>query len=120
MPQCKKNQIRMSNKCISKKSKQGKRLVRTRITIAVLVILGIIAFVLLTTASRGIGNALTSPEFYDIFGIAVFIFIIVLAGWSLYTRRSPYRIFLWILLIIGILGIIIDGTLVTRFLFFLD
>ena len=54
----------------------------------------------------------TKPEFYDIFGILVFIFITTLASWMLYTKKKPVRWLLIILLMIGILGLIVDAIMV--------
>ena len=60
---------------------------------------------------------LTQPEFYDIFGLFVFAFITVTAIWALKTKRALPVWVLVTLLIIGILGLIVDGTIVfTRFL----
>jgi len=52
------------------------------------------------------------PEFFDIFGIGIFIFIIVLSIWGLKTRKQFPRWILIILLIIGIIGFLIDSIIV--------
>ena len=54
----------------------------------------------------------TKPEFYDIFGIIVFAFITFLASWMLYTKQNPKKWAIIILLIIGVLGLIVDGIIV--------
>ena len=53
-----------------------------------------------------------SPEFFDIFGFFAFLFIVIISLWGLYTKK---RFPIWtkiVLLIIGILGLIIDGAIV--------
>lgn len=52
------------------------------------------------------------PEFFDIFGLAVFSFIIILSLWGLITKKKLPEWSLITLLIIGILGIFIDGAIV--------
>ena len=57
---------------------------------------------------------LTKPETYDIFGLLTFAFITALSIWSLKTKMP---LPLWaniILLIIGILGLIVDGFIVFK------
>jgi len=52
------------------------------------------------------------PEFFDIFGIGVFAFIACISIFGLKTNKKIPKWALIILLIIGILGLIIDGTIV--------
>lgn len=52
------------------------------------------------------------PEFFDIFGIGVFLFITCISIFGLKTNKKIPKWALIILLIIGILGLIIDGTIV--------
>ncbi|MFC1756606.1 hypothetical protein ACFLZC_00385 [Patescibacteria group bacterium] len=52
------------------------------------------------------------PEFFDIFGIFVFTFFIILAIWGLKTKKPLPRWSLIILLLVGIAGIIVDGIIV--------
>lgn len=52
------------------------------------------------------------PEFFDIFGIFAFSFLIVLSLWGLKTKMPVPQWALAILFIIGILGLIVDGTIV--------
>lgn len=51
-------------------------------------------------------------EFFDIFGIAVFIFIMIISLWMIRTQRPLPNIFGFILLVIGIFGFIIDSVIV--------
>lgn len=51
-------------------------------------------------------------EFFDIFGIAVFIFIMIISLWVIRTQRPLPNIFAFILLVIGIFGFIIDSVMV--------
>ncbi|MDP3727014.1 MAG: hypothetical protein Q8R35_00030 [bacterium] len=52
------------------------------------------------------------PAAFDILGIGVFAFITVAATWSLKMHRPLPRWILLLLLVIGILGFLIDGTIV--------
>ena len=61
---------------------------------------------------------LTKPEFYDNFGVFIFSYLSLLSGWMLWTKKRMPRWAIYTLLIIGILGIIVDGTLLTKFYFF--
>ena len=53
-----------------------------------------------------------NPEFFDIFGLIGFIFITWLAIHLLTKKQAPPKWASVILLIIGILGLIIDGAIV--------
>lgn len=57
-------------------------------------------------------SAIIRPEFFDIFGIFIFTFLIALSLWGMKTRRALPRWALIILFIIGILGLIVDGAIV--------
>lgn len=52
------------------------------------------------------------PEFFDIFGIAVFGFVAVISYQALNNGHFIPRWALAILLAIGILGLMVDGTIV--------
>lgn len=52
------------------------------------------------------------PEFFDIFGIFVFSFLVILSLWGFKTRKPFPQWTLATLLIIGILGLIVDGVIV--------
>jgi len=52
------------------------------------------------------------PEFFDLFGIVVFLFIFCISMWGLKTNKKIPKWVLTVLLIIGILGLIVDGTIV--------
>ena len=67
----------------------------------------------------GIKELLTTPVFWDTFGVPVFIFIIILSGYMLLKKQLPQRKYLLILLLIGIFGLLIDGFLVKIKLLFL-
>lgn len=55
---------------------------------------------------------LLRPEFFDIFGLGVFGFITAISVWALKTGNPPPRWSLFLLLGIGIAGLIVDGTIV--------
>ena len=52
------------------------------------------------------------PEFFDIFGIIAFAFIVLVAAWSLKAREVVPNWALIVLLVIGILGLIVDSAIV--------
>ena len=52
------------------------------------------------------------PEFFDIFGIFVFSFLIFASLWGLKTKKPFPKWMLMALLLIGILGFIVDGIIV--------
>lgn len=60
----------------------------------------------------GIKTLLCRPEFYDIFGFFIFVFIIAACAWSLTTGNELSETLTSILLVIGIAGLIVDGSMV--------
>ncbi|MBI4132016.1 MAG: hypothetical protein HY474_00095 [Candidatus Sungbacteria bacterium] len=52
------------------------------------------------------------PADFDILGIGVFTFITAVSIWALKTHRPLPRWILFLLLMIGVLGFFIDGTIV--------
>ena len=52
------------------------------------------------------------PEFFDIFGIFVFLFIIIISIQGLKNENLLAKWILITLLAIGVLGLIVDGTVV--------
>lgn len=57
------------------------------------------------------------PAFYDIFGFVGFLFITLLALWSLKKKHRVPRWAKIILLIVGVIGLVVDGYVVlSRFL----
>ncbi len=52
------------------------------------------------------------PELFDIFGVFIFLFIISLTGWMLYTNKRPARLIILLLFIIGLVSFIVDGVIV--------
>jgi len=55
---------------------------------------------------------LIRPEFFDIFGIAVFSFITFLSIWAYKTQKPLPKWAILVLLVIGIAGLIVDGAIV--------
>jgi len=49
------------------------------------------------------------PEFFDIFGIFIFAFLMILSLWGLETNKPMPRLVLIALLIIGVFGFLIDS-----------
>ena len=55
-----------------------------------------------------------TPEFFDIFGIAIFTIILLIGIWKTGSKK---KLPLWIgylLATIGVLGLIVDGTIVIK------
>jgi len=59
-------------------------------------------------------SKLWTPEFFDIFGFLSFIIITIIGGFLLISRESVPDYAIYILLIIGIAGMIVDGTIVYK------
>jgi multidrug transporter EmrE-like cation transporter len=57
------------------------------------------------------------PEFFDIFGFLGFIYIIIFSSWFIYKKRKIPKWTLIILLILGIIGLIVDGSIVYTYYF---
>jgi len=57
------------------------------------------------------------PAYFDVFGVVAFIIITVIAGWGLHRKTIPLpRWTLLVLLAIGLLGLLVDVSIVTNFL----
>lgn len=54
------------------------------------------------------------PEFFDIFGVFVWIFFIAISGRALYIGEAIPHWAVAVLLIISILGFLIDGVIVYK------
>lgn len=54
------------------------------------------------------------PEFFDIFGITVFTFILIIGITSLYSKKKLPKWTTVVLVIIGILGLLVDGMIVFK------
>tara|TARA_Y100000310_G_C20042831_1_gene516969 strand:- start:204 stop:407 length:204 start_codon:yes stop_codon:yes gene_type:complete len=54
------------------------------------------------------------PEFFDIFGVIIFSYIIFISLKALKRNKRLAKKELIILLIIGILGLIVDGTIIYK------
>ena len=52
------------------------------------------------------------PVFFDIFGIVVFIFLLITGIWMLKKKKIPPTWVSVILIVIGVWGLIVDGTIV--------
>ena len=61
-----------------------------------------------------IPEILTSPIFYDQFGIGIFLYLTVVSIWMLRTKKKMRKWMIWTLLGIGLAGLIVDGTLVAK------
>lgn len=60
----------------------------------------------------GVIELISDPTFFDKFGLVIFTFITIIATYMLYAKKMPDRKVIWILLAIGILGLIVEGTIV--------
>jgi hypothetical protein len=54
------------------------------------------------------------PEFFDIFGVIIFSYIILISVKALKKNKKLTKKELIILLIIGTLGLIVDGTIIYK------
>ena len=52
------------------------------------------------------------PEFFDNFGLIIFVFITGLGYWMFTTKKEAPDIIAYILLLVGLLGVVIDGYIV--------
>ncbi len=59
-------------------------------------------------------NLITEPTFFDWFGLVTFMFLIIVGIWILQTDKIPPDWIGFILFLIGVLGLIVDGTIVIR------
>lgn len=77
--------------------------------------LPILTFVIIVVAfmiSRG-----NPPEFYDMFGVFVFTFLTIVGGWMLSTKKETSDLIAFIIMTIGLLGLIVDSYIViTKFM----
>ena len=56
--------------------------------------------------------AFIRPEFFDIFGLAVFLFLGIVSLRSLWTKQPLSKRILLVILTIAILGLAVDGAIV--------
>lgn len=82
-----------------KKKVFNKTAITIILVLIVLAILGVLKF---------------QAEIFDVFGILVFSFLVFVSGWMLYSHKETPNWVAWILLGIGIMGIIIDGGIVLK------
>ena len=73
-----------------------------------------ILFGILMITINVIGLAFFRAEFFDIFGILVWIFFLGLGAWMLLTHAETPDWAAWIVFIIGVLGLITDGYIVIK------
>ena len=55
----------------------------------------------------------TKPEFFDVFGLPIFTFIIITSVWMLRTKKKLPRSVVWILFGVGVAGLIADGLILS-------
>ena len=55
-----------------------------------------------------------SAEFFDNFGIFVFIFLLVVGIWGIKTKKKLPEWIYWVILIIAVLGLLVDSFNVIR------
>ncbi len=55
-----------------------------------------------------------NPEFFDIFGLFVFAFLFIIGIWMLKSRQKLPNWAGFIILLIAILGLIVDGSIVIK------
>ncbi|MDP3784795.1 MAG: hypothetical protein Q8R12_01825 [bacterium] len=57
---------------------------------------------------------LPKAEFFDIFGALGFLYIVVFSSWLLFVQNFSPRWPVFILLLIGIIGLVVDAVIVHR------
>lgn len=75
----------------------------------------VISLVLITLITLGIINFQLQAEFFDIFGLTVFGFLLGSGVWMLATKKETPDWVAILVIIIGILGLFVDGYLVIKF-----
>lgn len=73
----------------------------------------VIAILIILTV---IGVIKFQAEFFDVFGLLSFSFLIFVGGWMLYTDTETPDWVGMVLLGMGILGIIVDGGIIIKFI----
>jgi len=59
-------------------------------------------------------NLITEPTFYDLFGLVVFSFLFVIGYLILFEKKKLPDWTGFIIFLIGILGLIVDGTIILK------
>jgi hypothetical protein len=54
----------------------------------------------------------SKPEFYDLFGFPTFVFLTAVSLWAIITKNNFPDWIVYVLLIIGLAGMVVDGTIV--------
>lgn len=65
-------------------------------------------------ATKGGLIKIIRPEFFDIFGIGTFAFLTFVALWGLLRGEALPDLVLYLILFIGVAGLIIDGSIVYK------
>lgn len=50
-----------------------------------------------------------NPSFFDIFGVFFFVFLIIISSWELKNKKPLPKVIIFILLLAGIIGFILDS-----------
>ena len=58
---------------------------------------------------------ISTPEFYDIFGLIIFSYLLSLGIYTLTSKKKFPKLIGVSLILIGIAGLIVDGIIVTKF-----
>ena len=65
----------------------------------------------------GFKELISSPEFYDIFGVGIFTYLLIIGAWMFFSKRKLPKWVSITLILIGIAGLIVDGIIVfTKFI----
>ncbi|MBU4069628.1 MAG: hypothetical protein KJ646_01470 [Nanoarchaeota archaeon] len=76
-----------------------------------MIIIGLVAIVLTIFL---ITQNPEDPVFFDFFGIGIFCFLFGVGGWILKTKKKTPDWIGFLILLIGILGLIVDGFIVIK------
>lgn len=74
------------------------------LSIIITIIVIVVAIFLIIQGNR--------PEFFDIFGLVIFIFLLIVGSWMLLSKKKLPQWVGFVILLVGILGLIVDGFIV--------
>lgn len=90
------------------KIENNKKIPRSRLdtAFAIIAILAVILNLIMLEFFRA--------EFFDIFGLLVWVFFLIFGAWMLLTKEETPDWLAWVVVIIGLLGLITDGWIVIK------
>lgn len=74
------------------------------LSIIITIIVIVVAIFLIMQGNR--------QEFFDIFGLVIFIFLLIVGSWMLLSKKKLPQWVGFVILLVGILGLIVDGFII--------